>query len=319
MRNRTVLIAVAIALVAGCASTPDPTLVRLAARHSPDRPFAESRFFTLASIRIHFRVWEPSGDPVGKIMMVHGTGASTVSFDRVAPLLADRGYAVVAADLPGFGFSALALDFEHSLDARASLMWSVADRLDTEENQFGPARRWILVGHEAGGAVATAMTLDRQSRTEALVVIGSNIADREHPGRFMWFPPVRWALRAWLRESLYTPGGVAELLTRAYGRQPTQDEVDRYAAPIVRPGMRDAFLNYRATAGPVDLALEDINTPLLAVWGTEDANVPPAAADRIVARVRDATVSLIEGAAHLPTDTHPSETAAALVVWLDGL
>ena len=289
----------------------------MAALYGGDRPFAESRFATFAAIRLHHRVWEPAGDPLGKIMMIHGVGGSTASFDRIAPKLAALGYSVVAVDLPAFGWSSVALDFAHTLESRSSLLWTLADRLDTEENRFGPARRWVLVGHAMGGQVATRMALDRQARMESLVVIASTIADAEHPGRSLRFPPVRWALRGWLGESLYTREGVEELLGAAYGRGATEQEIDRYTAPLLRPDMREAYVNYLATAGAVDLEIEALTAPLLVIWGAQDGNAPPVAADRIVARVPSADVRILPDAAHVPTDTHPEEILSILAGWLD--
>ena len=300
----------------GCATTGPSPAERLQTEYPPERPFPESRFSSFGGIRLHYRTWTPPDDTAGKVLLLHDVGGATVSFQELAPQLAERGFAVLAVDLPGFGFSDQALEFEHSPENRSNLLWSLADRLDTEENAFPPADRWILAGHGMGGRVVTQMTLDRPNRSERMILIASRVLGSYNPGSFLWFPPVRWALHSWLANSIYTMEGVEELLSEAYGRPATGNEVDRYAAPVLRPGMASAYVRYASTAGTFEPDLTSIQTPTLVIWGTEDAWVKPELAEPTAEAFPNGRLAEIPEAGHLPMETHTAAVRDALTLWL---
>lgn len=300
-------------LVVSCASTPDPARNPFSSQYPEERPFPDSRFMSISSVRLHYRVWEPSQAAIGKIMLLPTEGGSTATYRLLAEQLVSAGYAVLAVDLPAFGFSSLATDFEHTFAARAGLLWSLADRIDTESNGFVPTRGWTLVGHGVGGQLAVVMAEQRAQRAEHLILIGSNVDDAANPSGFMWFPPVRWALRAWLNESIYTVEGVTELLSDAYGRPATEAEVALYAAPLLRDGMADAYINYRRTAGQTQFRLEELDVSVLLLAGDLDERVDPEVITRTADRIPDATYVIMDGAAHLPMETHVSETVEAML------
>lgn len=312
--KKPLLLLVTVVLLS-CATTGPRPAERLASIYPAERPFPDSRFATFGGVTVHYRVWEPTNETRGKIVFLHAAGGSTVSFRQIGPLLAESGFAVVAADLPAFGFSDLALELDHTPTIRAGLVWSLADRLDTEENAFAPAGRWIVAGHGMGGQVALQMAIERPARASGVVLVASDVVGEANPGRGTWFPPVRWALRSWLENSLYTIDGVAELLSEAYGRPATDQEIDLYAAPLLRPDMPRAYVRYARTAGRTTFDLESIQTPALVIWGerdeTEDPELAGAAAERLP---RGASV-IIPGAAHLPMETHTAATADAIIAW----
>lgn len=315
----TSIAAVLLALLVSCA-TPGPSPAeRLRGIYPPERPFTESRFGSFGGISIHYRTWVPADQPRGKVLFLHAVGGSTVTFRLIGPALAEAGYSVLAVDLPGFGFSDLALEFEHSLGERSNLVWSLADRLDTEQNSFAPADPWVVAGHGMGGRVATQMALDRPGRTRGLLLFASDVVDPANPSRFFWLPPYRWAMRAWFENSLYTVEGVEELLTEAYGRPAGETEIDLYAAPLLRENMPHAYVNYARTAGPVDLDLAAVASPSLVVWGANDTWIEAELAGPTAAALPNAMLRIVEGAGHLPMETHVEETRDAVTSWLNGL
>ncbi|MBS3987719.1 MAG: hypothetical protein KGZ38_07145, partial [Erysipelothrix sp.] len=72
-------------------------------------------------VMIHTRVYENTQPLIGQIMLVHGLGGSTFSYEENAPFLADLGYFVVTVDLPAFGFSSRERGLQHTQSNRA--MW----------------------------------------------------------------------------------------------------------------------------------------------------------------------------------------------------
>jgi pimeloyl-ACP methyl ester carboxylesterase len=126
-------------------------------------------------------------------------------------------------------------------------------------------------------------------------------------------------MRGWLENSLYTPEGVEELLTDAYGRPAEPAEVDLYTAPLLREDMARAYVAYARGTGTVDLPIEQIATETLMIWGSADATIPAEHADVLEGRLPSVRRVDIEGAAHLPMETHLEETADAIVGWLGSI
>jgi len=83
-------------------------------------------------------------------------------------------------------------------------------------------------------------------------------------------------------------------------------EVKRIAAAQGVPGVVAALhaLRDRPDAGP---GLADIRVPTLVIVGSEDAITPPAAAEKIAARVSGAKLEVIGGAGHLANLENPGE------------
>lgn len=86
-----------------------------------------------------------AGDNV--VILLHGMTGSAESWWRVAPVLAERGYRVLALDLPGHGLS----------DRDPHLTIDIAARalIDTVE-ALAPGRSITAVGHSYGGTVLAA-------------------------------------------------------------------------------------------------------------------------------------------------------------------
>ncbi len=60
-------------------------------------------------LRVHYRAWGAAareGAPTTACLLLHGLGSSSMIWDLVAPLLAERGMAVVAPDQRGHGRTA---------------------------------------------------------------------------------------------------------------------------------------------------------------------------------------------------------------------
>ncbi|RNM12504.1 alpha/beta fold hydrolase [Nocardioides pocheonensis] len=101
------------------------------------------------------------------ILLLHGHPRTSATWHRVAPLLVERGMAVVCPDLRGYGGSrgpAPTVDHSaHSKRAVAGDLARVMDRLGHE--------RFALAGHDRGGPVALRLTLDHPDRVERVAFL----------------------------------------------------------------------------------------------------------------------------------------------------
>ena len=69
-----------------------------------EAPFDNSFYYTEGEYTLHYRIFKAENEKA-KILMVHGFGCSTSTWEPVAKELVDDGYTCVLVDLPGFGYS----------------------------------------------------------------------------------------------------------------------------------------------------------------------------------------------------------------------
>src|SRR5690349_479537 len=108
--------------------------------------------------------WEPA-EPradAAPVVLVHGLGASTVSWELVGQGLADRlGARVTALDLPGFG---------RSRTSTPATMSSHRNAVTTLLHAHGPA---IVMGNSMGGATAVGVAARHPELIDALVLVNA--------------------------------------------------------------------------------------------------------------------------------------------------
>ncbi|MFO0554267.1 MAG: alpha/beta hydrolase [Polyangiaceae bacterium] len=98
------------------------------------------------------------------VVAVHGLPGSSRDFRWLAPVLA-RGVRVIRPDMPGFGGTALAVEPDPSVDARARFVLEFLDALEVS--------RPVLLGHSMGGVVAARAVSMRSDRFTGLGLVSS--------------------------------------------------------------------------------------------------------------------------------------------------
>ena len=129
-------------------------------------PYPDSHVTEVEGVMVHYRLGVAETSR-GKILLIHGLGGSTSSFDTVIGPLVDAGYLVVAVDLPGFGYSGRPEGFDHSQMHRAALVWQLLDELE----RTAGTDPWIILGHSMGGGTAVAMACQRPGSTRSVVLV----------------------------------------------------------------------------------------------------------------------------------------------------
>lgn len=284
----------------------------------PERPFENSLHAEAGGVRVHAQAWpaaEVDGPAPCAFALIHGFAGSTYSWRELAPRLATRGHAVLAIDLPGFGYSERR---NWPLDDGEGV-WQVLDAVR-------PGARWCLIGHSMGARVAAAVATRHPERIDAVVYLGGGPLGRGEPGvrqrvigGLLRLPPVQRWVAVYADRTQFNAGRFATLLGSAYGRTPTAAEVDGYLAPLRIEGTAPAILTRMAGArAPVDEAtIAPLSTLLL--WGAVDTWVPPRVAERTRERIPSFQLAMLAGAGHNPMETHPAETWRTLEAWLGTL
>ncbi|PVB25945.1 alpha/beta fold hydrolase [Mycobacteroides abscessus] len=208
------------------------------------------------AVDLEVLTWGNPGAPVA--VLLHGFPDSAWTWEQLAPMLADQGWYVVAPFTRGYAPSSLAYDDDYSLGSLVSDVVTVYRAVDGDG-------RAVIVGHDWGGAIASAVASTHPEMFSRAVLIAipplAAIKGLAHPGRLWSALPVlvRQLPRSWYMPVLSVPrisDSKGELLiNRLWRLWAPAAEVDRYRqqgleALGTRARRRAAFSYYRAVWNP---------------------------------------------------------------------
>lgn len=298
-----------------------PYLLRVTAATSERTvPFPESVFAVVDGVLLHSRLWRPDGARSrGKILLVHGLGGSTFSWRNNAEALAGAGYVVLAADLPGFGYSDRRRGLDHSQESRSRLLWHLLERVDSALEQDVKDAPWHLAGHSMGGGTVVMMALGNPARTRSVFLADGAVLTRRASLRFfLRYPPAgRW-IEGLARQLFFKKKRLARFLESAYGTKPSDAAVDGYLRPLLLDGTEGALLDMTQTATTLKAdALKALTAPVSAVWGGRDTWVPVAEAHQLQAILPEMRLDVISEGGHCANETHSGAFNQYLLEALD--
>lgn len=312
MRKCSIVLFLAIVLLL-CVSCITAYLIPVSKPQTIDNPFRyeQSNYIELDEMSIHYRIFRSNNGQVrGKLLLIHGFGGSTASFENLFEPLVSEGYLVLAVDLPEFGYSMRSDAIDHSQEARATLLWKLIETIDQDKTM-----KWHLMGHSMGGAVVATMALQRPDRYLSLILVDPAFTVDNRSVSFpVWFAPaVRW-VQVNIEHILSRESKVAKLLEDGFKRKPTEEEVLRYLEPLKIPGTARGAKAIVKTSTDVSIRqLQGIYKPVLAIWGALDDWTPVSISESLVHSVSQADIVVIEEAGHFPFETHPEQTLDAIL------
>ena len=152
-----------------------------------------SRFVRVGNIDFHVQV-SGSGE---EVLLLHGAGASAHSFSGLAARLSKR-HRVIAADLPGQGFTTLLPLEAVGLAPFAGYLRDLMDALDAEPH-------WII-GHSAGAALAAEYALTAESPPKGILCINAAFNPFGSLAAPLFSKTAKWFARSdWLPRALASP------------------------------------------------------------------------------------------------------------------
>lgn len=247
------------------------------------------------------------------VILLHGLGGSTLSWQHTMPSLAAAGYDVYALDLPGAGLSekGLFLDYSHPYLAGLILEWMDNIGLDHAH----------IVAHAFSANLALHMLQQGPERIDSLILVAPSIMTASSPKapRIIFDLPFleRWArvLFRWI-----LPEAVRDQLRSATRQDDvvTPQLVADYSRVMQTEGweltpiglLRDNHLN------TLTLNLTEITLSVLLIWGTDDGWVPPSNAPTFQQMPHSQLITL-DGVGHLPMHEAPENFNAVLINFLD--
>jgi magnesium chelatase accessory protein len=244
------------------------------------------------------------------VLLIHGTGASTHSFRRLATLLSPH-CTVVVPDLPGHGFTAAPLSPSgYTLPAVARGVTTLLHVLDLK-----PV---LVAGHSAGAAVALRMALDGPITPSAVVSLNGAVLPFPGPAHELFRPAARMLASSRLAAKAFSLFAGAdsslERMLRSTGSRIDPESKHLYARLAGNAGHVYAALALMANwdLRPLARDLPRLTPHLILLTGSQDGMVPPSESYRIRALVPKAELVSLRGLGHLAHEERPDEVAALL-------
>jgi pimeloyl-ACP methyl ester carboxylesterase len=284
----------------------------------------QERWLDVDGFRVHAMAW---GDGDARVLLVHGLGGHTISWELVAPALADQLRATVTAvDLPGFGLTRVPPGRRATLGTHGRMLRALLQR-------SGPA---AVIGNSMGGALGIGLAARHPDLVQALVLVDAALP---RPAA----KPAQWRVMARLAPALVPPLGSLVLGTRGRMLGPERIVDQTLAVSLCQPDRLDAALRRRmielattrqsfpeAPAAYAESARAlfwyltrgmradeaSVAAPTLIIHGDRDQLVPLAAARALAARRPEFAIQVIDDCGHLPQLEVPDQFLAAALPWL---
>jgi 3-oxoadipate enol-lactonase len=249
----------------------------------------------LPDVELHYEV-RGSGPP---LVLVHGLGASTAIWQKVAGPLSDD-FRVIAYDLRGLGRSSTPSG-PYTVGALLADLHGLAEALELE--------RFLLVGHSLGGAVAVCYAARHPERLSGLVSVSAPSAAAEAQGP-MLEKRAAIARRDGMQAvaAIHAQAGFPD----AFRLQRARD-VATYRS-IIAGGDPEG---YAALCGVIETLrnaqdLARIETPTLLIAGERDRIVAPEAVRASAAAIDGCEYVELEGCGHIVPFERPDELVRAI-------
>jgi len=275
------------------------------------------------------------------VLLVHGFGASTDHWRYNIPVLA-KTYEVHAIDLLGFGRSAKPSELEYGGELwKEQVVAYVKERIK---------RPTVIVGNSLGGYAALAAGAALEADSAGVVLL--NAAGYFSDEKFVTKPKnlsgklrqmigmglsrdllVKWLVYPLIQrlifENLRRPGVIKSTLQQVY-IDPTNvddDLIESIRRPSLDPGAFQVFQKVFQARGlkgkPIDELFQDLQAPLLLLWGDSDPWLRNAKAkqDKFRFFAKEASVEVKEvllNAGHCPHDEIPDQVNQEMLTWLKG-
>lgn len=248
------------------------------------------------------------------LLLIHGIGDSSRTWDAVLPLLAKH-HTVIAPDLLGHGDSDKPRA-DYSLGGFANGMRDLLLLLGIPTA--------TVVGHSLGGGIALQFAYQYPQMCERLILVASGGFGAEVTPllRAAALPGAGLAIAAAVRTPARLP-----LLTaaRVAGHLGLLDRHDVRGAGLMWDGLQDASTRnafLRTLRSVIDIRGQAVvsrdrlylanSIPMLLVWGSRDRVVPVAHALAAAQELPGCHLEVVPGAGHLPHHCDPERFTAAV-------
>lgn len=249
-------------------------------------------------------------DPHFDLVMVHGLGGMSLNWTDLMHLQAVRGRSSVALDLPGFGRSLPQENQRYSLVDHAAAVIALIETNDSPVH---------LVGNSLGGAISTMVAARRPDLVQTLTLSAPALPhikpSLERLPIIMGILPRADDILRRLRGGQSPEQRLDDTMTLVYGDPSRisphrrEEALHEYTLRHEMPHVWQAFVASARGLGRGFLPwgdqylwrqLDEVQAPVLAVFGTQDRLVDAAIAKRVAGTIGGGTVVVLPGIGHVP-------------------
>jgi pimeloyl-ACP methyl ester carboxylesterase len=249
------------------------------------------------------------------VVLSHGIGVGRQDYRFLAPMLAQAGYRVAAADLRGHGESSLGWASITRTDVAGDLA-ALTGRLG------GPA---VIIGHSLSGGAATIAAATRPDLVAGIVEINPfTRVPKTDLGGLLRVRRYRRCAFLMTGTRLFRSLGLwLRYLNLAYPAKPADypGYTAALAAKLREPGRMAEFMKTFNSPADAEKQLPNIKCPALVIMGTADPDFPrpQAEGEAIVAAMPAAAgaVAMVDGAGHYPHAQSPAAVADLVIPFLN--
>jgi pimeloyl-ACP methyl ester carboxylesterase len=273
----------------------------------------DGQFIELQGISIYVR--DEGDGETGTMLMLHGLFGSTEVWRYNVEGLIEAGYRVIRFDRPAFGLSYKGEDFDYSVGNQADLTAELMVALGVEQA--------VIIGHSAGGNVATHFAVRHPERVEQLVLVDAASLAGGPPGfvgSIVALPSVwRWA--RFVLQNVFTREQLANSLRGFYVDDSfwTDEDTDAYWRAFQTVGWDVGLLALTRDGGGNLLgedAIRSIEADTVIIWGSEDTVTPLEQGERLAELIPKSTLQIIENTGHQPFEEAPEAFNNVLIEYL---
>lgn len=264
----------------------------------------EQRSMQIGGLDVWYLVGGAENGP--KALLLHGFAGDKENWAEVGGQLVEKGYRVVAPDLPGFGQSAKNADKHYDVTTQVKRIRGFAHTL-----QLG---RFHIVGCGLGGTIAAGFTYSAADEIASLTLIEPFGVRVPYPSE----------LDKWLAEKrnplvIAGPAAYDNLLGFLFVRPPEMEENVKQIHAEQAAEHRTFYLRmwkeiYEGERSKIlDLLLPEIKVKTQVILGAESKVVHPATAQAIRELLPTARTVVLEDCGHFPMVEKPAETLRAFL------
>jgi pimeloyl-ACP methyl ester carboxylesterase len=313
-KSKVVLGVLAATLIVGPFLVPVQTSGTLTAEEAiATVPGLEANFLEVLDHKVHYEI---AGDPNSNrlVLLLHGFGASSFSWEKVIePLAMETGALVIAYDRAGFGFTerpqSWAGDNPYGSEGQKVVISKFIEK-------FGQGKQVVLVGHSAGGLLAADYAISFPDKLSQLVLFAPAIRTGgglpESLAFLLDIPQINH-LGPLLVSTISASG--LEIIYRSYHNQDliTESTLNGYTAPLKIAGWERGFWQFVKAPRKTNLELGKLSTPTLIITGDDDQIVETANSIELSQQLSNISeLVVVPNSGHLTNEENPREFVAAL-------
>ncbi|MBD7962799.1 alpha/beta fold hydrolase [Fictibacillus norfolkensis] len=262
------------------------------------------------NVQIYYEYFDHEDPHAKVVVLVHGFLSSTVSFRKLLPYLT-KTYKVLSIDLPGFGQSEKSTSFVYKLSNYGQLIIDFLDVLNIQNA--------ILIGHSMGGQISMHAAKKSPERIEKLILLGCCSYVKRASRSLIacsYLPLFSWGMRNWIQRK-----DVKENLLSVLhdSKLVTEEMIESYKKPISEVAFIHSLVRLlRQREG--DMCSQDLNQiqqPVLMLWGKEDKVMPVKTGYRLKHDLPSAELIVYEKCGHLLMEEKPQEICSEITRFIE--